>query len=177
MAGETKETTDETDGRMEKGNINSARHGQAQCMLSSSLGSSSCAAFVLVPRHNCENCMSICLPLCLSVRLSATYAEALQPAQLLQDSHCVPDIIATIAFVLRSPFRLDNFFVPLSFSSCLSLSFSPRQPAPLWLHSVNTVANCYYSGIIVLCDCKRFSINWLCNNKHNIQLAFSVEKF
>lgn len=73
--------------------------------------------------------MSICLPLCLSVRLSlrlsATYAEALQAAQLLQDSHCVPDIIATIAFVLRFPFRLDNFFVPLFLHVSLSL-FQPE---------------------------------------------------
>lgn len=66
-------------------------------------------------------CLFVC-PFCLSSRLSATYAEALQAAQLLQDSHCVPDIIATIAFVLRSPFRLDNFFVPPFLLVSLSLS-------------------------------------------------------
>lgn len=69
-------------------------------------------------------CLFVC-PFFLSVRLSATYAEALQPAQLLQDSHCVPDIIATIAFVLRSSFRLDNFFVPLFLHVSLSL-FQPE---------------------------------------------------
>lgn len=68
----------------------------------------------IIPR---TACLFVC-PFCLS----ATYAEALQAAQLLQDSHCMPDIIATIAFVLRSPFRLDNFFVPLFLLVSLSLS-------------------------------------------------------
>lgn len=101
--------------------------------------------------------------------------EALQPAQLLQDlalrvawHNCNNRIRSTFHF------RLENFHFP----PCLLLhSHSPRLPVPLWLHSVNTVANCYYSSIIVLCDCKGFSINRLCNNKHNHQLAISLQKF
>lgn len=79
---------------------------------------SACSAPVLVlPLSLCPGIIArtACLFVCPSVCLPATYAEALQPAQLLQDSHCVPDIIATIAFVLRSPFRLENFFVLLFF--------------------------------------------------------------
>lgn len=143
-------------------------------MLGSSLGYSSC---VLVPEHNCENCMSICLPYCLSVCLSLRLLQHMPWGTVTSSAPAVLALCAVAAWHnCNNPIRLlFSAFLPLSFF--LFLCRSRRLAVPLWLHSVNTAANCYYSCIIVFCDCERFSINTLFNNKHNYQLAFSLQMF
>lgn len=117
QAKQKKRQTRQTEGRLEKGNINSARHGQAQCMLSSSLGSSSCAAFVLVPRHNSENCMSICLPLLSVCNICRGTASSSAPAGLALYAwhNCNNRIRSTFPLSARQ-------FLCASLSPCVSLS-------------------------------------------------------
>lgn len=91
--------------------------------LSSSLGSSSCAAFVLVPRHNCENCMSICLPL-LSVfpsvcNICRGTAASSAPAGLCAWHNCNNRIRSTFSLSARQ-------YLCASLSPCVSLSLSAR---------------------------------------------------